>query len=95
MCFLLNMGIFQPAMLVYQGVPVDFPHDLKNLNFQANAVDPHGATALLRAVQLGITARPCIEALLKSSADVTRASDSWLLFLVIRLMAEILHQLIW
>lgn len=45
---------------------------------EANAVDPHRGTALLRAVQLGIAARPCIEALLKASADVTRASDSWL-----------------
>eukprot|EP00913_Durusdinium_trenchii_P025713 g24129.t1 len=40
-----------------------------------NATDPHGGTALLRAVQLGITARPSIEALLKAKADVSRASS--------------------
>ncbi|CAJ1346676.1 unnamed protein product [Effrenium voratum] len=41
---------------------------------EVNATDPHQGSALLRAVQLGIQARPTIEALLKASADVAQES---------------------
>eukprot|EP00438_Fugacium_kawagutii_P024478 Skav209977 [mRNA] locus=scaffold1046:81008:92612:+ [translate_table: standard] len=79
-----------PGTDLLSELPSDLPRDLSLvlaarqgqqnlvealLASRANARDPHGGSALLRAVQLGITARPCIEALLKASADVGAQSD--------------------
>ena len=43
---------------------------------QVDSRDPHGSTALLRAVQLGLSARPTIQRLLEARAEVAVANDA-------------------
>jgi len=48
---------------------------LLNKRAQVNATDPHGATALLKAVEGGITNRQCIETLLKRGASIDQMCE--------------------
>eukprot|EP00929_Paragymnodinium_shiwhaense_P033225 TRINITY_DN18288_c1_g1_i1.p1 TRINITY_DN18288_c1_g1~~TRINITY_DN18288_c1_g1_i1.p1 ORF type:complete len:520 (+),score=127.09 TRINITY_DN18288_c1_g1_i1:73-1632(+) len=48
---------------------------LLDLNTDVNSCDPHGGTALLRAIESGSNNRDCIETLLKAGAEVDIASN--------------------
>jgi len=48
---------------------------LLNKRAEVNATDPHGATALLRAVEGGISNRKCIESLLNRRASIDQRSE--------------------